>query len=90
MYIDKTMETYSNYYKKQKQEKEQYQYYIDDKLFCDWIDNVEKIVFKKIHIRLLDLDDEDYMACFERGITSSEMSHIVLENYNKYIQFIFG
>jgi hypothetical protein len=51
--------------------------------FCDWIDKVEKLVFDKISISLLDLDDELYMVNFEQGLSSCEMSKIIIEHYQE-------
>lgn len=48
--------------------------------FCKWIDEVERIVLKKIKLHLLDLIDETYMDNFEEGMTITEMAEIVLRH----------
>jgi hypothetical protein len=61
-----------------------------EKDFCDWLNEVEQIVFKKISIPLLDLEDELYMINFEHHTTTQKMAKIVLEHYQEYCDNFFN
>jgi hypothetical protein len=56
--------------------------------FSVWIDDVERIVYKRIQKTLDELGDDLYMFNFEHGMTSREMAKIVIQHYNEYAQFI--
>ena len=48
--------------------------------YCDWMEEVELIVYKKCGIKLLDLPDQMYMHFFENGASSDEMAEMVFED----------
>lgn len=56
--------------------------------FYRWMDQVETKVFNKIQYYLMDLPDENYRINYENGMTTDEMSSIVLKNYDDMINFI--
>ena len=51
-----------------------------NKRFNLWITRVEKIIFKKLNLYLLDLPDECYYDNFSNGITPSKMAKIIIDN----------
>ncbi len=65
---------YSTYYK-DNIEPEDY-----DINFSNWMDEVEDIVYIKLHLQLLDLPDQMYMHYFKKECTPEEMADIVFED----------
>jgi len=49
--------------------------------FVEWIDKVEHIVIKKLHMSLLGLPDNLYMVNFEKGMPAKQMADIVIKDY---------
>ncbi len=66
--------TYVEYYLSNIQE-------IDNK-FLIWISKVEKIIYSKLQMSLIDLPDEDYMYYFENNFGPREMVQIIYESNN--------
>lgn len=49
--------------------------------FANWVNVVEKIVYNKLGVKLLDLPDESYMISFQEGITEKEMAKYVIKSF---------
>lgn len=45
--------------------------------FVDWINKVEKQIFSKYQVGLLDIADEPYMINWEQGMTSDQMVKLI-------------
>jgi hypothetical protein len=65
---------YSSYYKKITDPE-----YFNES-YSKWIDKVEKIVYNKLHLQLLDLPDQMYMHYFEKKCKPHEMADILFED----------
>lgn len=45
--------------------------------FVDWINKVEKQIFSKYQVGLLDIADEPYMINWEQGMTPDQMVKLI-------------
>lgn len=72
----KNYKSYSSYYIKKND--------LVDEKFVRWINRVEKLVFEKFNIGLLDLPDEDYMYYYENKYSSNDMFSIIQDNNSFY------
>jgi len=54
-----------------------------DFAFCKWMDRVEKIVYKKINLYLLDLADEMFMEYYIRRTPATKMAMIVINEHDQ-------
>ena len=45
--------------------------------FVDWINKVEKQIFSKYQVGLLDIADEPYMINWDQGMTSDQMVKLI-------------
>ena len=52
-----------------------------DKLFLDWVDNVETVVRDKIGLGLMDIGDMPYYTSFEKGVSVAEMAKQTVSNF---------
>ncbi|VBB18185.1 hypothetical protein YASMINEVIRUS_648 [Yasminevirus sp. GU-2018] len=48
--------------------------------FMHWIAQVERLVYNKLQMRLLDLSDEAYMMMFEEGVEPEYVANIVIKS----------
>ncbi len=67
------MYNYSEYYKKNTSPE------IINLNFIKWIDQVEKMIYKKLKLNLLDIPDQLYMYHFENGYTPKDMFDLIIE-----------
>jgi hypothetical protein len=65
---------YTTYYKKNTPPLEY------NEKYCEWMEEVETIVYKKLNRRLLDLPDQMYMHYFENSLDSEDMAEIIFED----------
>jgi len=68
---------YSDYYKQSVSE--------PDKQFIKWINKIEKIVYEKTKIPLLDFADRDYMIMFEEQTDQLEIIEDIMKEYNNIL-----
>mgnify|MGYP005997351557 CR=1 FL=1 len=59
----------------------------NDKKFNAWMNEVEKEVYSKINIALIDLPDENYRMLFDDKINPIEMALIVTKDYYMMMNF---
>lgn len=52
---------------------------IDNK-FVKFMDNIEKRVYSRLKLYLLDLPDEDYHMFYKNGYTTKEIADLVIRN----------
>ena len=55
-----------------------------DQNFVSWIDKVEKIVFRKLRSKLIDLPDESYMIFYENRMLPLEVAKYIIEQNTLY------
>jgi|SaaInlStandDraft_4_1057021.scaffolds.fasta_scaffold06948_4 hypothetical protein len=48
--------------------------------FLVWMDEVEKKIFEKTQMMLLDLPDENYIVHFEKKMSADDMVKLILSN----------
>lgn len=56
--------------------------------FLSWIDEVERIVYAKIHTNLLDLPDEDYMVYFEKNTPPEIIAQKIINDFESFSSFL--
>jgi hypothetical protein len=60
----------------------------DTTRFLSWVDEVERIVYARIHVGLLDLPDEDYMVHFENNTPPEIMAQRIIKDFNACSLFL--
>lgn len=48
--------------------------------FIKWIDEIEDIIFAKMHVYLLDISDQDYMLMFENGYDTQDAATYIMND----------
>lgn len=56
--------------------------------FLSWVDEVERLVYAKIHTGLLDLPDEDYMVYFEKNTPPEIMAQRIIKDFDACSLFL--
>lgn len=54
-----------------------------DLIFACWMDEIEKIVYLQIKIRLLDLPDENYWTLFDAKTPAKDVAQLIIDDINE-------